>query len=110
MRLALIATAAAAAVAVPLAFAAGGPQMSSDQFLSEVRCTAFENASGAYVAEAKYQLNAEARRQPAQTAAQAQAEATDIARQVARTGTGEGQLAGACSRELAAGAGSQAGA
>lgn len=111
MRFALIATVAAAAVAVPLAVAAGAPEMSGDQFLSEVRCTAYENASGAYVAEAKYQLNAEARRQPAETAAQAQVEAASIARQVS-SGHAEnvnGQRAAACaSAELAAGAGSQA--
>jgi hypothetical protein len=112
MRFALIATVAAAAVAVPLAVAAGAPQMSGDQFLNEVRCTAYENASGAYVAEAKYQLNAEARRQPAETAAQAQAEASDIARQVARSAPAAvgGEFAAACSRELASGVGSQAGA
>ena len=43
MRFAVLATAAAAAVAVPLAVSASGPQMSSDQFLSAVRCTAYED-------------------------------------------------------------------
>ena len=82
MRFAVIATVAAAAIAVPLAVAASGPQMSSDQFLSAVRCTAYEDVVGsdAAVSEAKWQLNAEARRQPAETAAQARAEASDIAR------------------------------
>jgi hypothetical protein len=83
MRFAAIATAAAAAIAVPLAVSAGGPRMSSDQFLSAVRCVAYENlaGSGAGLAEAKYQLNSEARRQPAQTAARAQAEVSSIAQQ-----------------------------
>jgi hypothetical protein len=82
MRFAVIATAAAAAFAVPLAVAASGPQMSSDQFLTAVRCTAYENLVGtdAGLTEAKLQLNAEARRQPAETAAQALAEVSDIAR------------------------------
>jgi hypothetical protein len=82
MRFAVIATAAAAAVAVPLAVAASGPQMSSDQFLSAVRCTAYENLVGqdAGLTEAKWQLNAEARRQAPETAAQARAEVSDITR------------------------------
>jgi hypothetical protein len=83
MRFAVIATAAAAAVAVPLAVAASGPQMSSDQFLRAVRCTAYEDlaSNDAGVSEAKWQLNAEARRQPVETAARAQVEASSIARQ-----------------------------
>ncbi|HET9230171.1 MAG TPA: hypothetical protein VFO00_02710 [Vitreimonas sp.] len=99
MRFAVIATAAAAAVAVPLAVAASGPQMSSDQFLSAVRCTAYENAVGAdAVSEAKWELNAEARRQPAETAAQARAEASDIARMAysAEPGTLTQEQAAAC--------------
>jgi hypothetical protein len=82
MRFAVIATAAAAAVAVPLAVAASGPQMSSDQFLTAVRCTAYENlgAAEAGLTEAEWKLNAEARRQPAETAAQALAEVSDISR------------------------------
>jgi hypothetical protein len=108
MRLALIATAAAAAIAVPLAVAAGGPQMTSDQFLSAVRCTAYEDATGGHVAEAKYLLNAEARHQPAETAALARAEASTIARQAARSG--EFDAPGCDQTDLAAGPGSQAGA
>lgn len=83
MRFAVLATTAAAAVAIPFAIASAGPQMSGDQFLSEVRCVAYQNAvlPQAEVAEAKYQLNAEARRQPAETAALARAEASSIARE-----------------------------
>lgn len=102
MRLALIATAAAAAIAVPLAVAAGGPQMSSDQFLTAVRCTAYENAAGTYVGEQKYRLNAEARHQPAETAAEARA----IARAAASAAT-EGEPAAACRGADVAGPGSQ---
>ena len=97
MRFAVIATVAAAAVALPLAVAASGPQMSSDQFLSAVRCTAYENAVGADAAsEAKWQLNAEARRQPAETAARAQAEASRIARKAAEAGALTQDHAAAC--------------
>lgn len=81
MRFALIATAAAAVVAVPVAVAASGPQMTRDQFLTAVRCAAYEDAAGADLVDAKWQLNAEARRQSAEVAALAKAEATSIARQ-----------------------------
>jgi len=108
MRFALIATAAAAAVALPLAVAAGGPQMSSDQFLSAVRCTAYENATGGRVAEARYVLNAEARRQSAETAALARAEAATVARQTAQSG--EFDAATCAEANIAEGLGSQAGA
>lgn len=83
MRFALIATSAAAVVAVPLAVAAAAPQMTADQFLGAVRCAAFEAAVDprAELGAVKMQLNAEARRQPAETAAQAQAEARAIALQ-----------------------------
>ena len=83
MRFAVLATTAAAAVAIPFAIASTGPQMSGDQFLSEVRCVAYQDTvlPHAQVAEAKYQLNAEARRQPAETAAIARAEASAIARE-----------------------------
>ncbi len=101
MRFALIATSAAAAVAVPLALAAAGPQMSRDQFLSAVRCTAFEDVStgGRALGEAKWRLNAEARRQPADAAAEARAEVSAIARQALAGADlapmcADGQLAG----------------
>jgi hypothetical protein len=82
MRFALIATSVAAAVAVPFAVGASGPQMSGDQFLSAVRCAAYQDVArpDAELAEVKYQLNTEARLQPAETAAQARAEVRDIAR------------------------------
>jgi hypothetical protein len=82
MRFALIATATAAAVALPFAPAATAPQMSGEEFLTAVRCTAYQDLdrSDAELAEAKYQLNTEARLQPAEMAAEAQAAVTDIAR------------------------------
>ena len=82
MRFALIATSVAAAVAVPFAMASTGPQMSGDAFLSAVRCTAYADITrpDAEVSEAKWQLNAEARRQPSDTAALARAEVDSIAR------------------------------
>ena len=68
MRFALIATSAAAVLAVPMAVAAVAPQMSSDQFIQSVSCTAYEDATGVDAATAKWQLNAEARRQSPETA------------------------------------------
>jgi hypothetical protein len=91
MRFAFIATTAAAVVAVPFAMAALGPQMSSDEFLTAVRCTAYENVSGASVAEAKYQLNAEGQRQSAETLAAAEAEVSAIARQAVNSQTAQDQ-------------------
>jgi hypothetical protein len=87
MRFATIATVAAAAVAAPFAVSAAGPQMSGDQFLSAVRCTAYEDigASSGELAEAKWLLNTEARLQPAETAAQARAEVREIARKAVNT-------------------------
>lgn len=88
MRFALIATSAAAAVAIPFAMAATAPQMSSDQFLSAVRCTAYEGVSGsADFAKSRYMLNAEAQRQAPETTAAAHAEASRIARQAVKTQT-----------------------
>lgn len=111
MRFAILATTAAAAVAIPLAIAATGPQMTGDQFLSEVRCVAYQDAvlPHADVAEAKYQLNAEARRQPAETAAIARAEASSIAREAVNSARGQdGSIIGdACAgAQLATGANS----
>lgn len=102
MRFALIATTIAAAVAVPLGVAAAGPQMSEDQFISAVRCTAFEDVrhANASLGEEKWLLNAEARRQAPETAAQARAEVGAIAQQAQA-----GVLPGTCSDgQLAAGA------
>jgi hypothetical protein len=111
MRFALIATTAAAVVAVPFAVAASGPQMTSDEFLNAVRCVAYENVSGAQVAQAKYVLNAEAQRQSAETLAAAEAEVSAIARQAVNSQTAQDQAmlrsqrAQACSTaEIAAGA------
>jgi hypothetical protein len=87
MRFALIATTAAALVAIPLAAAVAGPQMTGDQFLTAVRCAAYQDITrpDAEVAAVKMQLNAEARRQPAETAAQAEIEVETIARQAVNT-------------------------
>jgi hypothetical protein len=107
MRFALIATAIAAAIAVPLGVAAAGPQMSEDQFISAVRCTAYADVSRANAAlgEEKWLLNAEARRQAPETAAQARAEVGAIAQQAQA-----GALPGTCSdAQLAAGAQAVAG-
>lgn len=93
MRFAVIAASAAAVVAVPFALQARAPEMSSEEFLTAVRCTAVEDASGAEsasLAEARYQLNAEARRQAPETAAQARAAAQE-ARQAVNSGAGADQ-------------------
>ena len=87
MRFALIATTAAAVVAVPFALAAAGPQMSSDEFLGAVRCAAYENVAGAQIADARYELNAESQRQAAATVVEARAEISAIARQAVNSQT-----------------------
>lgn len=91
MRLALIATTAAAAIAVPFMVSAAGPRMSSDQFLSSVRCVAYQDVSraGDDLGIEKMRLNSEARRQPAETAAQARTEVGVIAEQAAGLETAE---------------------
>lgn len=87
MRFALIATSAAALAAIPLAVNVGGPQMTGDQFLTAVRCVAYHDVTraDAELGEVKMQLNAEARRQTAETAELAQAEVDAIARQAVNT-------------------------
>ena len=114
MRFALIATTAAAVVAVPFALAAAGPQMSSNEFLAAVRCTAYEDVSGAEVAAAKYELNTEGRRQTRETWATAEAEASAIALQAVNSQTAADramlrtQRANACSgADFANGAGEE---
>lgn len=108
MRFALIATTAAAVVAVPFAFAASGPQMTSDEFVAAVRCTAYADVAGAPVADAKYELNAEGLRQSAETLAAAEAEVSAIARQAVNSQTAQDQAmlrsqrAAACSTSQAA--------
>jgi hypothetical protein len=110
MRFALIATTAAAVVAVPFAVAAAGPQMSSNEFLAAVRCAAYEDVSGASVQDAKYQLNTESRRQSAETVAVAAAAVDAIALQAVNSQTAadramlRAQRASACS---GAGAGAE---
>lgn len=91
MRFALIATTAAAVVAVPFALAAAGPQMTSQEFLSAVRCTAYEGVTGAQISEARYELNAEGQRQSAETLAAAEAEVSAIARQAVNSQTAQDQ-------------------
>ena len=80
MRIAIITTSVAAAVAIPMAVAAAGPQMTSAQFLSAVQCVAYESAASpsADLGLAKLRLNAEATRQPASVAAAAAREARVI--------------------------------
>jgi hypothetical protein len=82
VRFAIITTAVAAAIATLFVAQITGPQMSSDQFLTAVRCTAYENIgrSDPALAEAKWRLNSEARLQPVETAVLARAEVTEIAR------------------------------
>ena len=89
MRFALIATSAAAVIAAPFAMVVTGPQMTSEEFLSAVRCVAYQDVSRphAEVAEAKYQLNAEGQRQSAETVAAAQAEVRAVALQAVNTQT-----------------------
>jgi hypothetical protein len=85
MRFALIATAAAAAIAVPLAVEAAGPRMSGDQFISAVRCAAYETAltPQADLAATRAILNIEARRQPAAAAQHAHNEVKSISAEAA---------------------------
>jgi hypothetical protein len=80
MRIALIATSVAAAVAIPMAVSAAGPQMTSSEFLSAVQCVAYESAAApnADLGLAKLRLNAEASKQPAPVAAAAQREARAV--------------------------------
>lgn len=105
MRFAAIATAAAAAVAIPMGFQAVGPQMSGDQFIEAVRCTAYESvlAPQSDLSVAKMRLNAEATRQPAEVAQAAHNEVNSIARRAATVANPTDQammrdeLASACS-------------
>jgi hypothetical protein len=82
MRFAFVTTSVAAAVAVPLALAAAGPQMSREEFLSAVRCTAYADVHGpeSGLGFAKWRLNSEASRQGAEAAAAAEAEVKAVAR------------------------------
>lgn len=85
MRFALIATSVAALAAVPTAAVLSAPTMGGHEFLTAVRCAAYDTVTdpnGEYAA-VRYQLNVEARRQPVETAVQARAEAGAIAREAA---------------------------
>jgi hypothetical protein len=81
MRFSVIATAAAAVLAIPMALYASAPRMSGEEFLQAVRCTAVQDIArpDAELGLVKMQLNAEARRQPAEMAALARAEVRAIA-------------------------------
>lgn len=79
MRFALIATAAAAAVAVPLAVQASGPQMSGEAFVEAVRCAAYETAMAPQdTASQRARLNLEAQRQPAEAVLRAHNEVNSV--------------------------------
>jgi hypothetical protein len=114
MRFALMATSAAAVVAIPFALQAAQPAMSANQFLSEVRCAAFEGVLGDIDPEARLRLNSEARRQSAETAERAVAEVETIALQAVNTQTSADvanlsrERAAACSGARLAGGGNSA--
>lgn len=116
MRFALIATSITAVVVSPFIADAAGPQMSSDEFLSAVRCTAYEQViqPDASLGSMKAHLNAEARRQPLETAQQARAEVSAITAQAVGVENAEEaammhqEQASACAgASMVAGAGSQ---
>ena len=67
---------------------AAGPFMSSNDFLGAARCAALESVEG-QSSWSQAALNAEARRQPAEVAAQARSEVSAIARQAAQADTKE---------------------
>jgi len=79
MRFALIATAAAAAIAVPLAVQASGPTMSGDDFVQAVRCVAYDSAiEASSPASAQARLNVEAQRQTADAVMRAHNEVNSV--------------------------------
>jgi len=107
MRFAFVATSVAAIVAVPLALAAAGPQMTSDEFVSAVRCTAYESArhANADLGAQKLRLNGEARHQAAETVALARDEARLVAREAASGDAALGEVRASCSdQQLVTGA------
>lgn len=85
MRFAAFATAAAAAVAIPLAVQAAGPQMSGDAFVEAVRCTAYERVLDPQkdVGAERMRLNAEAARQESAVAQRAHNEVNAIGHRAA---------------------------
>ena len=81
MRFAVFVTSVAALAAVPFAVTAVGPRMETDEFLGAVRCTAQANVAGAAdVRDERRRLNAEARRQPAESVAQARVVVAEVSR------------------------------
>jgi hypothetical protein len=85
MGFALIATSAAAVIALPLASGLLSAHMSSQAFVNAVRCTAYQDAATPRldVGAAKFRLNSEAMRQPAPVVAEAHKAASDIALETA---------------------------
>lgn len=104
MRFAAITTALSAAIAVPLAIAVTAPSMSENEFISAVRCAAYEEATGQDIGAERVRLNAEARRQNQAIAAQAAAEVDAIAREAAAGEEIRTERAAACGAVLADGA------
>lgn len=109
MRFALIATSVAAMVAVPLAAGLDAPQMSREEFVSAVRCTAYEDIAhpSADLGLAKYRLNSEAARQSPESAAEAHKAASEIARTLASAQNKSGLAQRACQGGVAASLGSR---
>jgi hypothetical protein len=100
MRFAFAATCAAALIGAPLVSAAATARMDSDQFLNAVRCAAYESVAGdnADIGSLRMQLNAEARRQRADVAAQARSDVIAITQEAgsADAETLRSQRAAAC--------------
>lgn len=81
MRFALFASTAAAIVAAPLAAEIAAPSMSEAEFLSAVRCTAYQDVTSGDAGGMKVRLNAEARRQSPDAVRRAGAEVSIIMRE-----------------------------
>lgn len=84
MRFALFATTTAAILAAPLVAETVAPSMSEGEFLSAVRCTAYEDVTAGDAGAMKLRLNAEARRQNQDAVRRAGAEVSIIAREAER--------------------------
>ncbi|MEJ0060398.1 MAG: hypothetical protein WDM79_12860 [Terricaulis sp.] len=88
MRFASIVTIVAAVASAPLMASATSPQMGEGQFVSAVRCAAYDSlpqfaGENSHIAGVRSQLNGELRRQPATAAAAAHDAVEAIARQAA---------------------------
>lgn len=108
MRFPLIATGVAAFVAVPLVVVAAGPQMTSNQFLSEVRCAAYQEPAD--LGMTRVRLLAEARHQAPETVAQAASDVDAIRGGIANTEDGSivrAERAAACAGAATADAGAR---